>query len=167
MKEAYVLLGPPPVVTIMPAAPALRTGVIQVIVVLFTTLREVADNPPNVTEVAPVKFLPVIVTFVPPAMPPDDGEMPVISGGVIKVKDKNATLVPYSVLTITPAAPLLRRGVIQVIVVLFTTLREVAGNPLNDTKVASVKDVPVIVTLVPPDVLPVNGKMLLITGGVI
>ena len=83
------------------------------------------------------------------------------------MKDKNATLVPYSVLTITPAAPLLRRGVIQVIVVLFTRLREVAGNPLNVTKVASVKDVPVIVTLVPPDVLPVNGKMLLITGGVI
>ena len=83
------------------------------------------------------------------------------------MKDENATLVPYSVLTIMPAAPVLRTGVIQVIVVLFTTLREVAGNPLNVTKVASVKDVPVIVTLVPPNVLPVNGKMLLITGGVI
>ena len=83
------------------------------------------------------------------------------------MKDENATLVPYSVLTIMPAAPVPRTGVIQVIVVLFTTLREVAGNPLNVTKVASVKDVPVIVTLVPPAVLPVNGKMLLITGGVI
>ena len=83
MKDENALLGPPPVVTIMPTAPALRTGVIQVIVVLFTMLRFVADNPPNVTKVAPVKFLPVIVTFVPPAMPPDDGEMPVIFGGVI------------------------------------------------------------------------------------
>ena len=83
MKEAYVLLGPPPVVTIMPAAPALRTGVIQVIVVLFTTLREVADNPPNVTKVAPVKFVPVIVTFVPPSVLPNDDEMSVIFGGVI------------------------------------------------------------------------------------
>ena len=83
------------------------------------------------------------------------------------MKDENATLVPYSVLTIMPAAPVPRTGVIQVIVVLFTMLREVAGNPLNDTKVAPVKDVPVIVTLVPPAVLPVNGKMLLITGGVI
>ncbi len=46
-------------------------------------LREVAANPPNVTRVAPVKFLPVIVTFVPPVMPPDDGEILVITGGVI------------------------------------------------------------------------------------
>jgi len=83
------------------------------------------------------------------------------------VKDENALLVPYSVLTIMPATPVPRVGVIQVIVVLFTTLREVADNPLNVTNVAPVKDVPVIVTLVPPAVLPVNGKMLVITGGVI
>ena len=83
------------------------------------------------------------------------------------MNDENATLVPYGVLTIMPAAPVLRTGVIQVIVVLFTMLREVADNPLNVTKVAPVKDVPVIVTLVPPAVLPVNGEMLLITGGVI
>ncbi len=67
----------------MPAAPALSAGVIQVIVVLFTMLREVAANPPNVTKVAPLKFLPVIVTFVPPAMPPNDGEILLITGGVI------------------------------------------------------------------------------------
>jgi hypothetical protein len=46
-------------------------------------LREVAANPPNVTEVAPVKCVPVIVTFVPPAVPPDDGEMLLITGGAI------------------------------------------------------------------------------------
>jgi hypothetical protein len=51
--------------------------------VLFTIVREVADIPSNVTEVAPVKFVPVIVTLVPPTMLPDDGEMPVIFGGVI------------------------------------------------------------------------------------
>ena len=77
-------LGPPPVVTIMSTAPAVvRAGVIQDIVVLFTTLIVVALNPSNVTDVAPVKFVPVIVTLVPPAMPPDDGEMLVIFGGVI------------------------------------------------------------------------------------
>ena len=82
--EANIALGPPPVVTIMPAALALSTaGVIQVIVVLFTMLRDVAAIPSNVTRVAPVKFLPVIVTFVPPAMPPDDGEILLITGGVI------------------------------------------------------------------------------------
>jgi hypothetical protein len=81
------------------------------------------------------------------------------------VKDENAPLVPYIVVTIMPTAPVLRVGVMQVIVLLFTTLIEVADNPPNVTKVAPVKDVPVIVTLVPPAVLPVNGKMLVITGG--
>ena len=83
MKDENSPLGPSSVVTIIPTAPALRAGVIQVIVVLFTTLREVAAKPSNVTDVAPVKFVPVIVTFVPPSVLPDDCEMPVIVGGVI------------------------------------------------------------------------------------
>ena len=83
MKDENVLLGPPPVVTIMLTAPTLRAGVIQVIVLLFTTLREVADNPPNVTNVAPVKDVPVIVTLVPPVVLPVNGKMLVITGGVI------------------------------------------------------------------------------------
>jgi hypothetical protein len=52
-------------------------------VVLFTIVREVAAIPSNVTELAPVKFVPVIVTVVPPTMLPVDGEMLVIFGGVI------------------------------------------------------------------------------------
>ena len=84
MKDENAPLGPPPVVTIMPTAPAVvRAGVIKVIVVLFTTLREVAANPPNVTDVAPVKFVPIIVTLVPPAVLPVNCEIPVIFGGVI------------------------------------------------------------------------------------
>ena len=83
MKDENALLGPPPVVTIMSTAPAVRAGVIQVIVVLFTMLREVADNPPNVTNVAPVKFVPLIVTLVPPSVLPVNCEMLVIFGGVI------------------------------------------------------------------------------------
>ena len=83
MKDENTPLGPPPVVTIIPTAPALLAGVIHVIVVLFTMLREVADNPPNVTDVAPVRFVPVIVTLVPPSVLPDDGEIPIIFGGVI------------------------------------------------------------------------------------
>ena len=83
MNDENAPLGPPPVVTIMPTAPALRAGVIQVIVVLFTIVREVAAVIPNVTEVAPVKFVPVIVALVPPAVPPDDGEMSVMLAGII------------------------------------------------------------------------------------
>ena len=83
MKDENSPLGPSSVVTIMPTAPALRGGVIQVIVVLFTMLRDVTLIPSNVTDVAPVKFVPVIVTFVPPSVLPDDDEMSVITGGVI------------------------------------------------------------------------------------
>ena len=83
MNGENALLVPYSVVTIMPTAPVLRAGVIQVIVVLFTTLIVVADNPSNVTDVAPVKFVPVIVTFVPPSVLPVNCEMLVIFGGVI------------------------------------------------------------------------------------
>jgi hypothetical protein len=82
------------------------------------------------------------------------------------VNDENALLVPYSVVTIMPTAPILRAGVIQVIVVLFTMLIEVAANPPNVTDVVPIKDVPVIVTIVPPSVLPDGIEMPVIVGGV-
>ena len=53
------------------------------IVVLFTTSIDVAAEPPNVTDVAPVKFVPVIVTLVPPVVLPVNCEILVIFGGVI------------------------------------------------------------------------------------
>ena len=83
MNGENVLLVPYIVVTIISTSPALCEGVLQVIVVLFTMLREVAATPPNVTDVASVKDVPVIVTLVPPSILPDDGKMPVIFGGVI------------------------------------------------------------------------------------
>ena len=60
----------PLTVTVTVTAPTACAGVVAVIVVLFTTTTFVASVPPNVT-VAPVaKFVPVIVTAVPPAVPP-------------------------------------------------------------------------------------------------
>ena len=74
MKDENVLLGPPTVVTIMSTAPALlRTGIIQVIIVALTTLKDVAFNPPIVTALAPVKAVPLIVTEVPPIVLTDYG----------------------------------------------------------------------------------------------
>jgi hypothetical protein len=83
VKDENTSLGPPSVVTIMPTAPALRADVIQVIVLLFTIVKDVAAIPSNVTEVAPVKFVPVIVRLVPPAVLPVDGEILLITGGII------------------------------------------------------------------------------------
>ena len=45
-------------------------GVVAVIVVLLTTTTFVAAVPPNVTVAPAAKFVPVIVTAVPPAVDP-------------------------------------------------------------------------------------------------
>ena len=76
-----MILGPPPVRTITPIAPALLRGVLQVSVVSSTTVILVASVPANLTVLAPVKEVPVIVTEVPPSVFPDDGEIFVIVGG--------------------------------------------------------------------------------------
>jgi hypothetical protein len=64
----------PLTVTVTVTAPALPAGAVAVIEVLLTTTTLVAAVPPNVT-VAPVaKFVPLIVTAVPPPVGPLFGE---------------------------------------------------------------------------------------------
>ena len=73
----------PPTVTVTVTAPALPAGVVAVICVPLTTTTFVAAAPPNVT-VAPVaKFVPVIVTAVPPAVDPLFGDTPLTVGGEV------------------------------------------------------------------------------------
>ena len=57
-------------VTVTVTAPALPAGVVAVIVVPFTTTTLVAAAPPNVTPAPAAKFVPVIVTAVPPSVVP-------------------------------------------------------------------------------------------------
>ena len=79
-----MLLNPMLFLIIIPTFPALlRIGIIQFIVVLLTTLKVLAFIPPNVIALAPVKELPVIVRIFPPLVPPNDGEILVITGGII------------------------------------------------------------------------------------
>jgi hypothetical protein len=67
---AKLPLNDPTLVAVTVTAPALPAGVVAVIDVLLTTTTLVAAVLPNVT-VAPVaKFVPVIVTAVPPAVDP-------------------------------------------------------------------------------------------------
>lgn len=54
--------------------PAVPAGVVQVIEVLLTTVIPVAEFPPKVTLVAPLKLFPVMVTGVPPDVGPLFGE---------------------------------------------------------------------------------------------
>ena len=77
----FAALVPPGVVTSTLAVPAARAGVVQVMVVALTTTLFVAAVPPKVTFVAPVKFVPVSVTIVPPAVGPLFGLRLVSVGG--------------------------------------------------------------------------------------
>ena len=61
-------------------APAVPAGVTAVTVVELTTLTEVAATPPIVTELVPVRFVPVIVITVPPLVRPTFGDTDEIVG---------------------------------------------------------------------------------------
>jgi hypothetical protein len=153
-------------VTVTVTAPALPTaGVAAVIVVLFTTVTPVAAVLPNFT-VAPVaKFVPVIVTDVPPAVDPVFGLTLLTVGTTTYVNPlARLPLCDPTLVTVTVTAPALPAGVVAVIVVLFTTVTPVAAALPNVTVAPVAKFVPVIVTDVPPDVEPVLGLTLLTVG---
>jgi hypothetical protein len=57
-------------VTVTVTAPALPAGVVAVICVPLTTTTLVAEAAPNVTVAPAAKFVPAIVTAVPPAVDP-------------------------------------------------------------------------------------------------
>jgi hypothetical protein len=76
---------PAGVVTMTLAEPAAWLGTVAVIEVAFTTETLVAAAPPTVTPVAPVKFVPVIVTLVPPAVGPEFGLTEVTVGAGVAI----------------------------------------------------------------------------------
>ena len=80
MKPLVRLAVPPGVVIDTVLAPAVPAGVTAVTVVELTTLTEVAATPPIVTELVPVRFVPVIVIAVPPVVGPTFGETDEIVG---------------------------------------------------------------------------------------
>ena len=71
----------PPEVTVTVAAPAVPAGVVAVMIVLFTTATFVAAALPNVTVAPEAKFVPVMVTLVPPRVEPVFGDTFVTVGG--------------------------------------------------------------------------------------
>ena len=67
-------------VTVTSTVP-IPAGEVAAIDVALLTVNVVATIPPNLTAVAPVKLLPVMVTGVPPAAEPLAGEIEVTVGG--------------------------------------------------------------------------------------
>jgi hypothetical protein len=80
-----VALVPPGVVTVTSIVPAVPAGLVTVIWVALFTVIPVPLVAPNWTAVAPVKFVPVIVTAVPPVVGPLVGVIPVMVGGATYV----------------------------------------------------------------------------------
>jgi hypothetical protein len=70
-------------VTVTVTAPAVPGGVAAVICVALPTTTFVAAAPPNVTVAPAAKFVPVIVTAVPPAVGPPFGDTLVTVGEVV------------------------------------------------------------------------------------
>ena len=71
---ARLPLCPLGLVTVTPTAPAPPAGVVAVIDVLLTTTTFVAAVTPNVTVAPAEKFVPLIVTAVPPSIDPLFGD---------------------------------------------------------------------------------------------
>jgi len=84
LSDPLVALVPPAVVTVTSTLPAAGTfGEVTVICVAEFTVTLVAETVPNLTAVAPVRFVPVMVTVVPPVATPELGDTLVTLGGGI------------------------------------------------------------------------------------
>ena len=75
-----VALVPSAVTTVISTTPADPAGEVAVIWLAELTVKLVAFVLPNLTAVAPVKLVPVMVMLVPPAVGPFVGDMPVTVG---------------------------------------------------------------------------------------
>lgn len=136
-----------------------------VMVVLFETTTLVAAVEPNVTVAPEAKFVPVIVTAVPPAVEPVLGETPVTVGTRKYVKPLvRLPLWPLTV-TVTVTAPVVPAGVVAVMLVLLATTTLVAAAVPKVTVAPEAKFVPVMVTAVPPAVEPELGDTPVTVGG--
>ncbi|HYK39204.1 MAG TPA: hypothetical protein VEU98_04225 [Candidatus Eremiobacteraceae bacterium] len=127
---------------------------------LASVTEKVAVVPLNPTLVAPVKFVPVIVTLVP-TMPLVGEKLVMVGAAAFTVKLFVEVAVPTGV-TITIFPVTAAAGTVSVTLVLLATEKVVAGIPPTATEVAPVKFVPLTVTEVPT--VPLVGLKLVIEG---
>ena len=155
---------PPGVVTEIVTVPAARDLVTALMVVALVTVKLAAAVPPNVTAVAPVRLVPVMVTVVPPAVGPVVGTKLVIVGGATNLKVPGDVAVPPGVVSDTATVPAAWAGATALTVVGPVTVKLLADVVPNLTAVTPVRLVPVTVTVVPPVVGPAVGAMPVTVG---
>lgn len=123
---------------------------------------------PKRTPLAPVNPLPVMVTVAPPAVVPVAGLKLVMAGPAAAVTVNWSALtaadVPLGVVTVMSITPAPCGGAVAVICVSELTVKLLLWNQPNETTVAPVKLVPVMVTLAPPALVPVDGLMPVTAG---
>ena len=148
---------PPGVVTL--SGPLVAPAGTEVWITVSDDTVKVAPTPLNVTAVAPLKLVPLMVTLAPIA--PVAGEKPEIAGPATTVNAPELVAVPPGVVTlmVPDVAP---AGTVAWMEVAEVTLK-VAFAPLNATAVAPVKFVPAMVTLAPTG--PLVGLKLAMVGG--
>ena len=121
--------------------------------------------PPILTLLAPVRFVPTIVIFVPPVVGPLDGlTLAIVGAGTTNVNAFSSVAVAFTVVTAIFCAPAIPAGVTAVINVSLITTTLVAATPPTVTLLALSKFAPSIVIVVPPTVDPEDGEMLAMVG---
>jgi hypothetical protein len=152
---------PPAAVTRISTVPDAWAGATAVTVVDDTSVKVAAGVPPNVTPVTKLKLVPVMVTAVPPPVLPEVGLTAVTVGvdGAVYVKwsEEEVVEVPLGVVTVMSTVAAASAGEVAVMVESETTVKETANVLPKSTAVAPVNPLPVTVTTVPPDVLPLLG----------
>jgi hypothetical protein len=141
---------PPTVVTETGTLPAAWDLVVAVIVEPVTTVNVFAVVVPNMTEVAPVKWVPVTTTGVVPPTGPDGGVTPPTDGAVTNVYAEGIDAVPPTVVSVTATVPPTWDGVFTVTRVGFVTRTEEAGTAPKRTALVPVRLFPLTTTVDPP-----------------
>jgi len=151
-------------VTTTSTAPAACGGVIAVIDVALTTVTPVAGVSPRFTVAPAWNPVPVMLTAVPPPIGPELGEIAVTVGTELDpdVYVNPSVRLPLCVsglVTTTSTVAAACAAVVAVIKVAFTTVTPVAAVPPRLTVAPARNPVPVIVTAVPPLVVPEMGDI--------
>jgi hypothetical protein len=158
-SDGPVALLPPVVVTVTSIRPGAIAGAKAMIEVSEWTVNEDAAFVPKSTALTPVKFVPLMVTLVPPVSGPEFGRMVVTagSGGVITKVNLSADemgVVPAGVTTVTAVSPAFSEGDMAAMDESEITENDEAGCVPKSTAVAPVKFVPLMITFAPPAVEP-------------
>ncbi len=142
-----VALVPPDVVTVTSTVPTEPAGLVAVMLVALFTVKLVAGVLPNLTTVAPVKLVPVIVTMVPPETGPFVGLTEVtaiVAGEAVPLKEIDCfALVTYRLLSIRFNEPLTVPEIVPVGAKLIgkVQLAPAASVPTDPPKLTSGQDV--------------------------